>query len=268
MLSREEEQRVARAAQAGDAEALRRLITANLRFVQKVAFRYIGYGMNFNDLVQEGNIGLCQAAQKFDPERGFRLISYAIWYIDSAIRAYVLRNWSLVRIGTTSRQRKQFFGLRAAYAAALQRVGSHEAALALLEETFGTPDEIEAMAVRLAVRDASLQTAIHVNEQDEEGLDGLPHSEQLPDTTPPMDEAFAAAERQANLQRCIKEALRDLTSRHRKIYKLRMGAEEPLTLTAVGDKLGISRERVRQLELEVRSCVEGALRAGRERGLF
>ncbi len=228
----------------GDEHALHELITAYLRLVVAMAARFRHYGLPMSDLVQEGNVGLMQAAARFEPEREVRFSTYAAWWIRSAMQDFVLRNWSIVRTGTTSAQKSLFFNLRRLRA----RIGDvgdavmgHEARLRVAL-ALGVPErEVETMAARLSAPDRSLNAPL-TEEGDGEWQDLLADEGADPEAVAMLSHDDAA---RAEL---VQEALRDLSARERLIICERKLEEETVTLEALGERLGISKERVRQIE--------------------
>ncbi|AMV72823.1 RNA polymerase sigma factor RpoH [Desulfuromonas carbonis] len=252
LLSREEENQLAlRYRRDGDLEAAHTLICANLRFVVKVANEYRNYGIKLLDLVQEGNIGLMMAVKKFDPERGIRLISYAVWWIRAYIQNFVIRSWSLVRIGTTQAQRKLFFKLGQARQA-IERLGGSSDAEALAQELTVRADEIDEMTVRLAGRDASLD--VELTEGDDYSL-----LDTLADQRQSQEELLIERESESRLSARVGKALAVLNPRERHIVQDRILADDPRTLQELADDYGISRERVRQLEKQALGKLKGVL---------
>jgi len=241
VLSRQEEFELARRyKQRGDVDAAHRLICANLRFVVKIAQEYRGYSVRMLDLIQEGNIGLMMAVKKFEPERGFRLISYAVWWIRAYIQNFIVRTWSLVKIGTTQAQKKLFFKL-AQTRAALRQLTGQEATEDIARELQVRDDEVEEMALRMAGRDASLDVELN------EGEDyTLLHT--LADSRDNQEQLLIQHEEQTNLSEQVNEALRHLNRREQEIIEARILRDNPLTLQELADRFSISRERVRQLE--------------------
>jgi RNA polymerase sigma-32 factor len=227
-----------------DLEAAHRLITANLRFVVKVASEYRHYGLKMLDLVQEGNIGLMMAVKKFNPYKGFRLISYAVWWIRAYIQNYVVSTWSLLKIGTTQAQKKLFFKMNQAKNAIKNMMGI---------------DDAEATALSLDVRESEVsemeQRMRGECSLDAELGDGEGHTllESLADDRMNQEELLAEVEESGQLQRHVATALGGLNEKERFVIEHRVSAEEPLTLQEIADHFAISRERVRQIE-------EGALR--------
>jgi RNA polymerase sigma-32 factor len=240
LLSREEEYELAsRYRESGDIEAAHKLICANLRFVVKIAQEYRAYGIRMLDMIQEGNIGLMMAVKKFDPERGIRLISYAVWWIRAYIQNYIIRSWSLVKIGTTQTQKKLFFKLNQARAAVLRLTGS-ENAEQIAKDLEVRDVDVEEMALRMSARDASLDVE----------SDGADHSliDSLADERQNQEELLLLSEKEELLSSRVGAALKTLNERERRIVEERILADAPRTLQELADDYGISRERVRQLE--------------------
>lgn len=241
LLSAEEEYDLAiRHMQEGDMEAAHRLICANLRFVVKVANEYRGYGLRLLDLVQEGNIGLMMAVKKFDPTRGTRLITYAVWWIRAYIQSYIMRSWSLVKIGTTQMQKKLFFKLAQTRNALLNLTGTEE--YADIADELDVNEEIVAeMSMRMGRRDTSLDVELTAGE-------GYTLLHTLTDDSDDQETLLLELEeRQINSQR-TEAALAILKPRERHIIEQRILAEDPSTLQDLADEYDISRERVRQIE--------------------
>jgi RNA polymerase sigma-32 factor len=228
----------------GDQQALHELITAYLRLVVAMAARFRHYGLPMSDLVQEGNVGLMQAAARFEPEREVRFSTYAAWWIRSAMQDFVLRNWSIVRTGTTSAQKSLFFNLRRLRA----RIGDVGDAVMGFEarqrvaHALGVPErDVEAMAARLSAPDRSLNAPL-TEEGDGEWQDML-----ADDAAGPEDDAMESHDTAARAQ-LVRDALHDLSDRERLIIRERKLEEDTVTLEALGERLGISKERVRQIE--------------------
>ena len=241
LLSREEEcELAARYRDNGDLEAAHRLICANLRFVVKIAQEYRAYGLRQLDVIQEGNIGLMMAVKKFDPDRGIRLISYAVWWIRAYIQNFVIRSWSLVKIGTTQAQKKLFFKLNQARATVLRLTGE-ENPEEIARELEVRDDEVEQMALRMAVRDASLD--VELKEGNDYTLMDI-----LADDRANQEDHLLRAEEEHLLSRQVSQALEQLNERERRIVHDRILSDEPRTLQEIADDYGISRERVRQIE--------------------
>ncbi|MBE0574298.1 MAG: RNA polymerase sigma factor RpoH [Desulfuromonadales bacterium] len=241
LLSAAEERELAiRHLRDGDTEAAHRLICANLRFVVKVANEYRGYGLRLLDLVQEGNIGLMMAVKKFDPERGTRLITYAVWWIRAYIQSYIMRSWSLVKIGTTQMQKKLFFKLAQTRSALLNLTGSEQIG-DIAQELDVNEDIVAEMSQRMGSRDTSLDVELTEGE-------GYTLLSTLADKSDNQEELLLAhEEQQLNTER-TSAALEVLTPRERHIIEQRILSDTPRTLQDLADEFDISRERVRQIE--------------------
>ena len=244
ILSREEEYKLAmRYKRNGDLKAARKLITSNLRFVVKIANEYKNYGLNPMDLIQEGNVGLMQAVKRFDPTKGYRLISYAVWWIRAYIHNYIIRTWSLVKIGTTQAQRKLFYKLRSTK----QKMDITDENLTPedyknLAEELGVSDEaVVEMEQRMGGKDLSLHTELN-NSVDTTHLDFLV------DEVSNQEEIITKAEEEEKVKSELETALKSLKERERFIIENRILRDNPLTLEELGTKLSLSRERVRQIE--------------------
>jgi len=245
MLGPEEEYRLAkRWREHGDTDAAHRLVTSHLRLVVKIAMSYRGYGLPIADVISEGNFGLMQAVNRFDPDRGFRLTTYAIWWIRASIQEFILRSWSLVRMGTTANQKKLFFHLRKA-----------KRKISVLDDGDMRPDQVEAIAKRLGVAerdviemnrrlggDASLNAPTREDSAAGEWQDWLV------DETPSAERVLMESEEFDARRKALGEALTVLNPRERRIFEARRLSEQPLTLEQLADELGVSRERVRQIE--------------------
>jgi len=248
LLTVEEERRLAREFRdQGDKRAGHRLVEANLRFVVKVAFEYRSYGLRMADLIQEGNIGLMKAVQKFDPDKEIRLISYAVWWIRAYIQNHILKSWSLVKIGTTQAQRKLFFSLartrheieRLSPGAGLDKEGIDVNLVA--KKLRVRPSDVVEMQQRMEGRDLSLDAPV---------ADGTStHLEFTPADGEPQDEELAQAEEGALVSRRVAEAMARLDPRERHIVEARIMGEGKETLRDLGQHSGFSRERARQLEI-------------------
>jgi RNA polymerase sigma-32 factor len=259
ILSREDEQRLAyRYVNEGRVEAAHSLVVANLRFVVKLAHEFRAYGLKTLDLIQEGNVGLMVAVKKFDPSRGYRLISYAVWWIRSHMQSYILRSWSLVRVGSSRMQRKLFFRLRQA-----QRMAEHVAAgrsskaelTAEVAEQLGvSTEDVTDMHARLAARDFSLDSPLgqtdasptHVDRLGDDGRDDV-HTQ------------MEQAETRDQVQAVVGPIMAELNPKEQHIVAHRLMADEPQSLQEIGTRFCISRERVRQLEVRVKARLKLAL---------
>jgi RNA polymerase sigma-32 factor len=247
MLEAEDEQDLARRwRERGDVGAADRLVASHLRLVAKIAMGYRGYGLPLAELISEGNIGLIEAVRRFDPAHGARLSSYAVWWIRASINEYVLRTWSMVRMGTTAAQRKLFFKLRQAKSniAALEDGDLHPDHLVTIAERLGVPEQdIIEMNRRLA-GDVSLNAPVR---RDGEGAGEA--QDWLPDDAPSPERILVESEEFAQRRRALRTALDLLDARERRIFAARWLRDEPVTFEALAEALGVSRERVRQIEV-------------------
>ena len=254
LLTPEEEKELGlRVYDHGDKEAARKLVTSNLRFVVKIAYEYRHYGLSMIDLIQEGNIGLMKAVSKFDPHRGFRLISYAVWWIRAYIQAFILKSWSLVKIGTTQAQRKLFYKLKSTKREMAASDGTAPSALQLADALGVTEADIDEMDVRLAGRDFFLDSKV-----DSDG-GATTHLDLLTSSTPTQEEVFAESEERRGLRALADEAMRNLTEKERYVVENRVMADDAMTLQEIGDHFSISRERARQIEANAIKKVKKAL---------
>jgi RNA polymerase sigma-32 factor len=265
MLEKDEEYMLAkRWREHEDPAAAERLVTSHLRLVAKMAMGYRGYGLPVAEVISEGNIGLMQAVKKFDPEKGFRLATYAMWWIRASIQEYVLRSWSLVKMGTTAAQKKLFFNLR--------RMKSKMQAI---EDGDLRPDQVETIATKLAVTnddvvsmnrrlsgpDASLNVRVG-----EDG--GAEWQEWLASDAPSQETVYAASEEFDERMSLMQEAMATLNDRERHILQERRLKEEPVTLEELAASFGVSRERIRQIEVRAFEKLQKAMKAvATQRGL-
>jgi RNA polymerase sigma-32 factor len=229
----------------GDREAAHKLVTSHLRLVAKIARGYRGYGLPISEVIAEGNVGLMQAVKRFEPEKGFRLATYAMWWIKAAIQEYILRSWSLVKMGTTANQKKLFFNLRKA-----------KSKIAVLDEGDMRPDQVKIIARQLGVTQTDV---IHMNRRlggdsslnapiREEG-NSSEWEDRLVDEQADQETTLAASEEFENRHKALTSALSALNDRERRIFEARRLAEEPITLNELADEFGVSRERVRQISV-------------------
>jgi len=226
-----------------DIQAAQKLITSNLRFVVKVAFEYKSYRVKLLDLIQEGNIGLMMAVKKFDPYKGYRFISYAIWWIRAYIQNFIIKTWSLVKIGTTQAQKKLFYKI-GKVRKALESNGEDEKKYELLAHDLDvTKEDIIEMEQRMSSRDLSLDAPF------DEGQE-LTHLDLLKEESPDQEEAFAQTEEKKIREREVLNSMKRLNEKEAYVIKNRIMADSPLTLQEIGDHLKLSRERVRQIESE------------------
>ncbi len=257
MLEAAEEMRLARAwVDHGDRNAAQRLVTSHLRLVAKIAMGYRGYGLPLGELISEGNVGMMQAVKRFDPDRGFRLATYAMWWIRASIQEYILHSWSLVKIGTTAAQKKLFFNLR-------KLKGQMQA----IEDGDLAPDQVAQIAVRLNVPpvevvhmnrriaspDASLNAPLR-EEGDGEWQDWLL------DASDDQETRLADSQEFANRRRLLAGALDSLSEREREIIAERRLKDQPATLEHLSQRFGISRERVRQIEVRAFNKLQRGVR--------
>jgi RNA polymerase sigma-32 factor len=239
-----------------DRDAAHKLVTSHLRLVAKIAMGYRGYGLPIAEVISEGNVGLMQAVKRFEPEKGFRLATYAMWWIKAAIQEYILRSWSLVKMGTTANQKKLFFNLRKA-----------KSKISALDEGDMRPDQVKLIAKRLGVTerdvidmnrrlggDASLNAPIR-----EEGDSGE-WQDWLMDDAPSQERILAESEELDNRRSALSQALTVLNDRERRIFEARRLAEDPITLEELADEFGVSRERVRQIEVRAFEKVQKAVK--------
>jgi RNA polymerase sigma-32 factor len=257
MLERQEEYMLAkRWREHGDRDAAHKLVTSHLRLVAKIASDYRGYDLPISEVISEGNIGLLQAVERFEPEKGFRLTTYAMWWIKAAIQEYILRSWSLVKMGTTANQRKLFFNLRKA-----------KSKISALDEGDMRPDQVKLIAKQLGVTetdvidmnrrlggDASLNAMIREDGESGEWQDWLM------DESPDQETTLAASEELDNRRKALANALDVLDGRDRRIFEGRRMAGDPITLAELADEFGVSRERVRQIEVRAFEKVQKAVK--------
>ncbi len=257
MLEPQEEYMLAKSwREHGDREAAHRLVTSHLRLVAKIAMGYRGYGLPIAEVISEGNVGLMQAVKRFEPEKGFRLATYAMWWIKASIQEYILRSWSLVKMGTTANQKKLFFNLRKA-----------KSKISALEEGDMRPDQVKLIAKRLGVGeqdvidmnrrlggDASLNTPIREDGDSGEWQDWLVSD------APSQERLLAESEELDNRRKALGEALNVLNDRERRIFEARRLSDDPITLEELAEEFGVSRERVRQIEVRAFEKVQSAVK--------
>jgi RNA polymerase sigma-32 factor len=257
MLDPQEEYMLAkRWREDGDRDAAHQLITSHLRLVAKIARGYRGYGLPIADLISEGHIGLLQAVERFEPERGFRLSTYAVWWIKAAIQEYILRSWSLVKMGTAASHRKLFFNLRKA-----------KSRISVLDEGDMRPDQVKLIAKRLGVTERAvidmnrrLGGDASLNDTIREGRDSAEWQDLLVSESPDQERMLAASEEFDNRRDALSVVLRALNPRERRIFEGRRLAEDPITLAELADEFGVSRERVRQIEARAFEKVQTAVK--------
>ncbi|GJD29792.1 RNA polymerase sigma factor RpoH [Methylobacterium adhaesivum] len=239
----------------GDRGAAHRLVTSHLRLVAKIAMGYRGYGLPIGEVVSEGNVGLMQAVKRFEPDKGFRLATYAMWWIKAAIQEYILRSWSLVKMGTTANQKKLFFNLRKA-----------KGRISALEEGDLKPDQVAQIAVKLGVpeqevidmnRRLSGDTSLNAPLREEgEGE----WQDWLVDNSPSQETVLAREEEGQNRLSALRDALSVLNARERRIFEARRLADDPITLEDLSGEFGVSRERVRQIEVRAFEKIQEAVK--------
>ncbi len=240
-----------------DPEAAHKLVTSHLRLVAKIAMGYRGYGLPIGEVISEGNVGLMQAVKRFEPERGFRLATYAMWWIRASIQEYILRSWSLVKMGTTASQKKLFFNLRKA-----------KSQISALDEGDLRPDQVDTIAHRLGVSkqdvvdmnrrmagDASLNAPVREEGEGE-------WQDWLVDDSASQENLLADREETDNRLGALHQALGVLNDRERRIFEARRLTDDPITLEQLSDEFDISRERVRQIEVRAFEKVQAAVKAG------
>ncbi len=260
MLEPQEEYMLAkRYREHDDRQAAHRLVTSHLRLVAKIAMGYRGYGLPIGEVISEGNVGLMQAVKRFEPERGFRLATYAMWWIKAAIQEYILRSWSLVKMGTTASQKRLFFNLR--------RVKGQ---IQALDEGDLKPDQVQQIATKLGVSqedvvsmnrrlggDTSLNAPLRAAE-----ADSGEWQDWLVDDAPTQETVMAEQEEADNRRQLLRDAMGVLNDRERRIFEARRLAEEPITLEELSGEFGVSRERVRQIEVRAFEKVQKAVKRG------
>jgi RNA polymerase sigma-32 factor len=241
----------------GDRDAAHKLVTSHLRLVVKIAMGYRGYGLPLSEVISEGNVGLMQAIKRFEPERGFRLATYAMWWIKAAVQEYIIRSWSLVKVGTTTNQKKLFFNLRKAKSriAALEEGDLHPDHVELIAERLGvTERDVVEMNRRLA-GDLSLNASIRDDDDSGEWQDWLVDESSSEETR------LADSEELAHRREALSEALDLLDGRERRIFQARRLCDDPITLDDLSQEFGISRERVRQIEVRAFNKVAKAVKS-------
>ena len=246
MLEPEEEYMLAKSwREHGDSEAAHRLVTSHLRLVAKIAMGYRGYGLPLSELISEGNVGMMQAVKRFDPERGFRLATYAMWWIRAAIQEYILHSWSLVKLGTTAAQKKLFFNLRKikSQMKAIEEGELPPDTVAAIAKQLDVPEQdVIQMNRRLASPDQSLNAPLREEGEGE-------WQDWLVDESESQESRLGESQELKRRQRMLSQAMRGLNERERYILTERRLRDDPTTLEDLSQKYGISRERVRQIEV-------------------
>jgi RNA polymerase sigma-32 factor len=244
-----------------DSQAAQRLVTSHLRLVARIAMGYRGYGLPIGEVISEGNVGLMQAVKRFDPDKGFRLATYAMWWIRAAIQEYILRSWSLVKMGTTAAQKKLFFNLR-----------KLKGQLQAFEEGDLRPDQVETIATKLGVPkedvismnrrlagDSSLNAPLRA---DADG--GGEWQDWLVDDSDDQESTLVDQEELDNRRSYLSKAIDTLTPRERRIFEARRLVDDPLTLEELSSEFGVSRERIRQIEVRAFEKVQKAVKRAAE----
>ena len=258
MLQPEQEYMLAKRWRAHeDPDAAHKLVTSHLRLVAKIAMGYRGYGLPIGEVISEGNVGLMQAVKRFEPDKGFRLATYAMWWIRASIQEYILRSWSLVKMGTTASQKKLFFNLRKA-----------KSQISALEDGDLRPDQVEIISTRLGVSkqdvidmnrrmsgDASLNAPLREEGEGE-------WQDWLVDDSQSQEKILADREETDNRLGALRSALGVLNERERRIFEARRLSDDPITLEDLSDEFDISRERVRQIEVRAFEKVQAAVKSG------
>ncbi|MDH3241438.1 MAG: RNA polymerase sigma factor RpoH [Alphaproteobacteria bacterium] len=258
LLEKEEEYMLAkRWREDGDVDAAHRLVTSHLRLVAKIAMGYRGYGLPVGELISEGNVGMMQAVKRFDPERGFRLATYAMWWIRASIQEYILHSWSLVKMGTTAAQKKLFFNLRKikGQMKALEDGDlPPEKVQRIAEQLAVSEDDVVQMNRRLAAPDHSLNAPLRTDGEGGEWQDWLV------DETESQEVQIGEAEEFRQRTQLLREAMKGLNEREQHIISERRLKDEPTTLEELSQHYGISRERVRQIEVRAFEKLQKAIR--------
>ena len=262
MLTKDEEFMLAkRWAEHQDPEAAHRMVTSHLRLVAKIAMGYRGYGLPIGEVISEGNVGLMQAVKKFDADKGFRLATYAMWWIRASIQEYILRSWSLVKMGTTAAQKKLFFNLRKAKSqiSAFGEGDMHPDQVSEIATKLGVlNEEVISMNRRLSGPDASLNAPLRVDGESE-------WQDWLEDETAVSQETQVAESQERSIRMSLlEEAMTELTDRERHILTERRLKDNPTTLEELASEYGVSRERVRQIEVRAFEKLQKSMRAAAE----
>jgi RNA polymerase sigma-32 factor len=261
MLQPDEEYMLAkRWKEHGDAKAAQKLITSHLRLVAKIAMGYRGYGLPIGEVISEGNVGLMQAVKKFEPDKGFRLATYAMWWIKASIQEFVLRSWSLVKMGTTANQKKLFFNLR--------KVKSQ---IEALEDGDLRPDQVQLIAKKLGVTEEDVismnrrlggDTSLNAHLRDDSEGEW---QDWLVDDSDNQEEMLVQSEEASMRHGLLQEAMEKLTDRERRVFEARRLQDDPVTLEDLSQEFGVSRERIRQIEVRAFDKVQKAVKNASQR---
>jgi RNA polymerase sigma-32 factor len=257
MLEPHEEYMLARRwREHGDHAAAHKLVNSQLRLVAKIAKGYRGYGLPISDVISEGNVGLLRAIQRFEPEKGFRVSTYAVWWIKASIHEYILRSWSLVKMGTAANQKKLFFNLRKA-----------KSKISVLDKGDMRPDQVKIIARRIGVTEQDvidmnrrLGGDVSLNAPIREEGDSGEWQDWLVDESASQETRLAESEESDNRRKALASALSVLNARERRIFEARRLAEDPTTLAELADEFGVCRERVRQIEVSSFEKVQKAVK--------
>ena len=263
MLQPEEEFMLAkRWREHGDREAAHKLVTSHLRLVAKIAMGYRGYGLPVGEVISEGNVGLMQAVKRFEPDKGFRLATYAMWWIKASIQEFILRSWSLVKMGTTASQKKLFFNLRKVKGQiqALEEGDLRPEQVAEISRRLGVPQEDVISMNRRLSGDASLNAPVRIDAEGE-------WQDWLVDEGPNQETTLAEDEESSMRHDMLTEAMEKLNDRERRVFEARRLRDDPVTLEDLSQEFGVSRERIRQIEVRAFEKVQKAVRASASKAL-
>jgi len=238
-----------------DRDAAHQLVTSHLRLVARIAMGYRGYGLPIGEVVSEGNVGLMQAVKRFDPDKGFRLATYAMWWIRAAIQEYILRSWSLVKMGTTASQKKLFFNLRKikGQLKAFEEGDLHPDNVKKISTRLGVPEEDVVSMNRRLSGDSSLNAPVRADSESGEWQDWLV------DDTEDQESSLAKNQELDRRRELLKNAMKDLNEREKRIFLARRLSEDPITLEDLSGEFGVSRERIRQIEVRAFEKVQKAV---------
>jgi RNA polymerase sigma-32 factor len=263
MLQPEEEFMLAkRWREHNDREAAHRLVTSHLRLVAKIAMGYRGYGLPIGEVISEGNVGLMQAVKRFEPDKGFRLATYAMWWIKASIQEFILRSWSLVKMGTTASQKKLFFNLRKVKGQiqALEEGDLRPEQVAEIARRLGVPSEDVVSMNRRLSGDASLNAPVRIDAEGE-------WQDWLVDETDDQEQVLAQGEEASMRHDMLTEAIEKLNDRERRVFEARRLRDDPVTLEDLSQEFGVSRERIRQIEVRAFEKVQKTVKAAAGKAL-
>jgi RNA polymerase sigma-32 factor len=263
MLQPEEEFMLAkRWREHNDREAAHKLVTSHLRLVAKIAMGYRGYGLPIGEVISEGNVGLMQAVKRFEPDKGFRLATYAMWWIKASIQEFILRSWSLVKMGTTASQKKLFFNLRKVKGQiqALEEGDLRPEQVAEIARRLGVPSEDVVSMNRRLSGDASLNAPVRIDAEGE-------WQDWLVDETDDQEQVLAQGEEASMRHDMLTEAIEKLNDRERRVFEARRLRDDPVTLEDLSQEFGVSRERIRQIEVRAFEKVQKTVKAAAGKAL-